>query len=211
MVVRDDRWHDRLARRIARRAFEHTVAVTDGEPRILTAAPVRVSCAGRIPWELALPIVRGCGPLDDDCVRVAVFQPPDRDLVAVRIPATAGVRLSRALACARARPYRSRRRARPPALPEATRSPDAVGVCHSGPQRGRPSITTATLRVVLVVIRADALDRRDFVQRAPMREAPTSGPIWTRSRGNPPGAILRLWRHHGVKELKTSRCRAYTA
>ena len=39
----DDRWT--IASRDGSLAahFEHTVAVTDGEPRILTAAPVRVS------------------------------------------------------------------------------------------------------------------------------------------------------------------------
>ena len=43
VVVRDDRWT--IASRDGSLAahFEHTVAVTDGEPRILTAAPVRVS------------------------------------------------------------------------------------------------------------------------------------------------------------------------
>ncbi len=43
VVVRDDRWT--IATRDGSLAahFEHTVAVTDGEPRILTAAPVRVS------------------------------------------------------------------------------------------------------------------------------------------------------------------------
>ena len=42
-VVREDRWT--IATRDGSLAahFEHTVAVTDGEPRILTAAPVRVS------------------------------------------------------------------------------------------------------------------------------------------------------------------------
>ncbi len=42
VVVRDDRWT--IATRDGSLAahFEHTVAVTDGEPRILTAAPVRV-------------------------------------------------------------------------------------------------------------------------------------------------------------------------
>jgi methionyl aminopeptidase len=43
VVVRDDRWT--IATRDGSLAahFEHTVAVTDGEPRILTAAPVSVS------------------------------------------------------------------------------------------------------------------------------------------------------------------------
>jgi len=43
VIVRDDRWT--IATRDGSLAahFEHTVAVTDGEPRILTAAPVRVS------------------------------------------------------------------------------------------------------------------------------------------------------------------------
>ena len=43
VVVRDDRWT--IATRDGSLAahFEHTVAVTDGEPRILTAVPVRVS------------------------------------------------------------------------------------------------------------------------------------------------------------------------
>jgi methionyl aminopeptidase len=43
VVVRPDRWT--IATRDGSLAahFEHTVAVTDGEPRILTAAPVRVS------------------------------------------------------------------------------------------------------------------------------------------------------------------------
>jgi methionyl aminopeptidase len=43
VVVRDDRWT--IASRDGSLAahFEHTVAVTDGEPRILTATPVRVS------------------------------------------------------------------------------------------------------------------------------------------------------------------------
>jgi methionyl aminopeptidase len=43
VVVRDDRWT--IATRDGSLAahFEHTVAVTEGEPRILTAAPVRVS------------------------------------------------------------------------------------------------------------------------------------------------------------------------
>ncbi len=43
VVVLDDRWT--IASRDGSLAahFEHTVAVTDGEPRILTAAPVRVS------------------------------------------------------------------------------------------------------------------------------------------------------------------------
>ncbi len=43
VVVRDDRWT--IASRDGSLAahFEHTVGVTDGEPRILTAAPVRVS------------------------------------------------------------------------------------------------------------------------------------------------------------------------
>jgi methionyl aminopeptidase len=43
VVLRDDRWT--IATRDGSLAahFEHTVAVTDGEPRILTAAPVRVS------------------------------------------------------------------------------------------------------------------------------------------------------------------------
>ncbi|HET8651191.1 MAG TPA: type I methionyl aminopeptidase [Gaiellaceae bacterium] len=43
VVVREDRWT--IATRDGSLAahFEHTVAVTDGEPRILTAAPVRVS------------------------------------------------------------------------------------------------------------------------------------------------------------------------
>ncbi len=43
VVVRDDRWT--IATRDGSLAahFEHTVAVTEGDPRILTAAPVRVS------------------------------------------------------------------------------------------------------------------------------------------------------------------------
>jgi methionyl aminopeptidase len=43
VVVREDRWT--IATRDASLAahFEHTVAVTDAEPRVLTAAPVRVS------------------------------------------------------------------------------------------------------------------------------------------------------------------------
>jgi methionyl aminopeptidase len=43
VVLREDRWT--IASRDGSLAahFEHTVAVTDGEPRILTAAPVRVS------------------------------------------------------------------------------------------------------------------------------------------------------------------------
>ncbi len=43
VVVLDDRWT--IASRDGSLAahFEHTVAVTDAEPRILTAAPVRVS------------------------------------------------------------------------------------------------------------------------------------------------------------------------
>jgi methionyl aminopeptidase len=43
VVIRDDRWT--IATRDGSLAahFEHTVAVTEGEPRILTAAPVRVS------------------------------------------------------------------------------------------------------------------------------------------------------------------------
>ena len=43
VVVREDRWT--IATRDGSRAahFEHSVAVTDGEPRILTAVPIRVS------------------------------------------------------------------------------------------------------------------------------------------------------------------------
>ena len=43
VVVRDDRWTIATADGSLAAHFEHTVAVTDGEPRILTAAPVRVS------------------------------------------------------------------------------------------------------------------------------------------------------------------------
>ena len=43
VVVRDDRWTIATRDGSLSAHFEHTVAVTDGEPRILTAAPVRVS------------------------------------------------------------------------------------------------------------------------------------------------------------------------
>ena len=43
VVVREDRWTIASADGSLAAHFEHTVAVTDGEPRILTAAPVRVS------------------------------------------------------------------------------------------------------------------------------------------------------------------------
>ena len=43
VVVRDDRWTIASRDGSLTAHFEHTVAVTDGEPRILTAAPVRVS------------------------------------------------------------------------------------------------------------------------------------------------------------------------
>jgi methionyl aminopeptidase len=43
VVVREDRWTIASADDSLAAHFEHTVAVTDGEPRILTAAPVRVS------------------------------------------------------------------------------------------------------------------------------------------------------------------------
>jgi methionyl aminopeptidase len=43
VVVRDDRWTIATQDGSLAAHFEHTVAVTDGEARILTAAPVRVS------------------------------------------------------------------------------------------------------------------------------------------------------------------------
>ncbi|HEX7254877.1 MAG TPA: type I methionyl aminopeptidase [Gaiellaceae bacterium] len=43
VVVRDDRWTIATSDGSLAAHFEHTVAVTEGEPRILTAAPVRVS------------------------------------------------------------------------------------------------------------------------------------------------------------------------
>ena len=43
VVVREDRWTIASADDSLAAHFEHTVAVTDAEPRILTAAPVRVS------------------------------------------------------------------------------------------------------------------------------------------------------------------------
>jgi methionyl aminopeptidase len=43
VVVRDDRWTIATHDGSLAAHFEHTVAVTDGEPRILTAAPVSVS------------------------------------------------------------------------------------------------------------------------------------------------------------------------